>query len=161
MRSCILPELNRLKWKNSEKDFKKSLPPQKKILWENFITFFKRFLISYFFWNFEIFPKVWQLFFEPKLAFNFLSRLRVEIRRMMFRKRFKSQHVKNWKYRHRSRANVLHRAIWGQFHKTLWIRKLRICSYGQILTVNLLINWKNSVIYGEMAVNYEEKSFME
>ena len=50
---------------------------------------------------------------------------------------------------------------WGQFHKTLWIRKLRICSYSQILTVNLLINWKNSVIYGEMAVNYEEKSFME
>ena len=49
----------------------------------------------------------------------------------------------------------------GQFHKTLWIRKLRICSYGQILTVNLLINWKNSVIYGEMAINYEEKSFME
>ena len=49
----------------------------------------------------------------------------------------------------------------GQFHKTLWICKLRICSYGQILTVNLLINWKNSVIYGEMAVNYEEKSFME
>ena len=49
----------------------------------------------------------------------------------------------------------------GQFHKTLWICKLRICSYGQILTVNLLINWKNSVIYGEMAVNYKERSFME
>ena len=30
----------------------------------------------------------------------------------------------------------------GQFHKTLWIRKLRICSYGQILTVNVLINCK-------------------
>ena len=27
--------------------------------------------------------------------------------------------------------------------------------------INLLINWKNSVIYGKMAVNYEEKSFME
>ena len=50
---------------------------------------------------------------------------------------------------------------WGQFHKTLQIRKLRICSYGQILTVNLLINCKNSVIYGKMAVNYEEKCFME
>ena len=50
---------------------------------------------------------------------------------------------------------------WGQFHKTLQIRKLRICSYGQILTVNLLINCKNSVIYGIMAVNYEEKCFME
>ena len=37
---------------------------------------------------------------------------------------------------------------WGQFHKTLWIRKLRSCSYGQILTINLLIN-------------NEEKSFME
>ena len=51
--------------------------------------------------------------------------------------------------------------FWGQFHKTLQILKLRICSYGQILTVNLLINCKNSVIYGKMAVNYEEKSFME
>ena len=50
---------------------------------------------------------------------------------------------------------------WGLFHKTLWIRKLRICSYGQILTVNLLINCKNSVIYGKIAVNYEEKCFME
>ena len=30
MRSCILPELNRLEWKNSEKYFKKSLPPKKK-----------------------------------------------------------------------------------------------------------------------------------
>ena len=49
----------------------------------------------------------------------------------------------------------------GQFHKTLWIRKLWICSYGQIMTVNLLINCKNSVIYFKMAVNYEEKSFME
>ena len=52
-------------------------------------------------------------------------------------------------------------ATWGQFHKTLQIRKLRICSYGQILTVNLLINCKNSVINGKMAVNYEEKCFME
>ena len=43
----------------------------------------------------------------------------------------------------------------GLFHKTLQIRKLWICSYGQILTVNLLINCKNSVIYGKMAVNYE------
>ena len=41
------------------------------------------------------------------------------------------------------------------------IHKLRICGYGQILTVNLLINCKNSVIYGKMAVNYKEKSFME
>ena len=49
----------------------------------------------------------------------------------------------------------------GQFHKTLQILKLRICSYTQILTVNLLINCKNSVIYGKMAINYEEKSFIE
>ena len=28
------------------------------------------------------------------------------------------------------------------FHKILRIRKLRICSYGQILTANLLINAK-------------------
>ena len=49
----------------------------------------------------------------------------------------------------------------GLFHKTLWIRKLRICSYGQILTVNLLINCQNSIIYGLFVVNYEEKSFME
>ena len=48
----------------------------------------------------------------------------------------------------------------GQFHKTLRIRKLRICSYGQILTRNLLITCKNSVIYGKMTVNYKEKSFM-
>ena len=45
--------------------------------------------------------------------------------------------------------------------KTLWIHKLWICSYGQILIVKLLINCKNSVIYSKMAVNYEEKSFME
>ena len=30
----------------------------------------------------------------------------------------------------------------GLFHKTLRICKLWICSYGQILTVNLLINEK-------------------
>ena len=36
-----------------------------------------------------------------------------------------------------------------------------ICSYGQILTIYLLIDCKNSVIYGKMAVNYEGKSFME
>ena len=45
----------------------------------------------------------------------------------------------------------------GRFHKTLRIRKLQICSYNQILTVNLLINCKNSIIYGRMAINYEEK----
>ena len=49
----------------------------------------------------------------------------------------------------------------GQFHKTLWIHKLRICSHGQIVTVNLLINCKNCISCGKMAVNYEEKSFME
>ena len=49
----------------------------------------------------------------------------------------------------------------GLFHKTLWIRKLRICNYGQILTVNLLVNCQNSVIYGHFVVNYLEKSFME
>ena len=49
----------------------------------------------------------------------------------------------------------------SQFHKTLRIRKLRICSYGQILTVNLLINCKKFVIYDKIAVNYEENSFME
>ena len=43
------------------------------------------------------------------------------------------------------------------FSKTLRIRNLRICSYGQILTVNLLIYCRISVIYGKMAVNYEEK----
>ena len=47
-------------------------------------------------------------------------------------------------------------AIWGKFYKTLWIRKLWICSNGQILTVNLLINCKNSVNYSKMAINYEE-----
>ena len=54
-----------------------------------------------------------------------------------------------------------HNQTRGQFHKTLQIRKLRICSCGQILTVNLTINCKNSIIYGKMAINYEEKSFME
>ena len=49
----------------------------------------------------------------------------------------------------------------GQFHKTLRIRKLRIYSYGQILIVHLLIACKISVIYGTMAVNSEEKRFME
>ena len=49
----------------------------------------------------------------------------------------------------------------GQFHKTLRIHKLRICSYGQILTLNLLMNCKNSIIYGHFAINYKEKSFME
>ena len=53
------------------------------------------------------------------------------------------------------------REIRGLFHKTLWIRKLRICNYGQILTVNLLVNCQNSVIYGHFVVNYLEKSFME
>jgi len=50
---------------------------------------------------------------------------------------------------------------WTLFHKTLWILKLRICNYGQILTVNLLVNCQNSVIYGHFVVNYLEKSFME
>ena len=63
---------------------------------------------------------------------------------------------KNWLTLHCKSA-----ATWGQFHKTLWICKLQICSYDQILTVNLLIKSKNFVIYGKMAVNYEEKSFME
>ena len=45
------------------------------------------------------------------------------------------------------------------FHKTLRIRKLRICSYGQILTVNLLVNCQNCLIYGKMVVNYKEKKF--
>ena len=49
----------------------------------------------------------------------------------------------------------------GMFHKTLWIHNLRICSYGQILTVNLLVNCQNSVIYGHFVVNYEEKSLIE
>ena len=49
----------------------------------------------------------------------------------------------------------------GLIHKTLRFLKLRICSYGEILTVNFLINYKNSVIYGKMAVSYEGKSFME
>ena len=41
-------------------------------------------------------------------------------------------------------------------HKALQICKLRICSYDQILTITLLINCKNSVIYGKMTVNYKE-----
>ena len=52
-------------------------------------------------------------------------------------------------------------AAWGLFHKTLRIRNLQICSYGQILTVNLLENCQNTVIYSHFVVNYEEKSFME
>ena len=47
----------------------------------------------------------------------------------------------------------------GLFHKTLQICKLWICSCGQILPVNSLVNCQNSVIYGHFAVNYEEKSF--
>ena len=45
----------------------------------------------------------------------------------------------------------------GLFHKTLWIRKLRFCSYGQILTANLLINCQNSVIYGHFVVITKKK----
>ena len=52
-------------------------------------------------------------------------------------------------------------AAWGLFHKTLWIRNLHFCSYGQILTINLLENCQNTVIYCHFVVNYEEKSFME
>ena len=49
----------------------------------------------------------------------------------------------------------------GLFHKTLQICQLRTCSYSQILTVNLLINCKISIIDIKMALNYEGKSFME
>ena len=60
----------------------------------------------------------------------------------------------------------LHLTTWGLFHKTLRIHKLQICRNGQILTVNLLVSCKNSVIYSHFAVNYDEKkvlrnSFME
>ena len=45
--------------------------------------------------------------------------------------------------------------VWSLFHKTLRIRKLRIYSYGQILTVNLLLFSKFSeYTYSKMAVNY-------
>ena len=57
--------------------------------------------------------------------------------------------------------NVTTTTTRGLFHKTLWIHKLRICSYCQILTVNLLVNCQNSVIYGYFVLNYLEKSFME
>ena len=60
-----------------------------------------------------------------------------------------------------ARVSMRLKEFWGLFHKTLWIRKLRICNYGQILTVNLLVNCQNSVIYGHFVVNYLEKSFME
>ena len=49
----------------------------------------------------------------------------------------------------------------GMFHKTLQICKLQICSYSQILTVNLVVNFQNSIIYGHFAINYKGKSFME
>ena len=56
----------------------------------------------------------------------------------------------------------LHLTTWGLFHKTLRIHKLQICRNGQILTVNLLVSCKNSVIYSHFAVNYDEKkSFTE
>ena len=45
----------------------------------------------------------------------------------------------------------------GLFHKILRIRKLRICSNGQILPVSLHVNCQNFVIYNHFAVNYEEK----
>ena len=46
------------------------------------------------------------------------------------------------------------------YHSTLSYRisrnfKLWLCSYGQILPVNLFINYQISVIYGKMAVNYK------
>ena len=56
---------------------------------------------------------------------------------------------------------LLMRLARGQFHKTWQICKLWICSYSQILTVNLLINCKISIIDIKMALNYEGKSFME
>ena len=49
----------------------------------------------------------------------------------------------------------------GLFHKTLWIRKLQICSYGQILAVNLLVNWQNTVIYSKWPQITRKISFME
>ena len=42
----------------------------------------------------------------------------------------------------------------GLFHKTLRIRKLRICGYGQILTVNMLVNWKKSLRYSHFVINF-------
>ena len=60
------------------------------------------------------------------------------------------------------RSYSLHLTTWGLFHKTLRIHKLQICRNGQILTVNLLVSCKNSVIYSHFAVNYDEKkSFTE
>ena len=54
---------------------------------------------------------------------------------------------------------LLHSLSRGLFNKALQIRKLWIYSYGQILTVNLLIISKNSIIYGHFAVNYVEKVY--
>ena len=50
----------------------------------------------------------------------------------------------------------------GLFHKTLQIRKLRICIYGQILTVKFHKNGDITMsTWGRLAVNYNEKSFTE
>ena len=40
-------------------------------------------------------------------------------------------------------AEVLLEKLWEEGHKTLQVHKLLICSYGQFLTVNLLVNCKH------------------
>ena len=47
----------------------------------------------------------------------------------------------------------------GLFHKTLRIRKLQICSYSQILTVNLLVNCQNSVMCAHFCRKLWTKTF--
>ena len=39
-------------------------------------------------------------------------------------------------------------------------QNLWICNYGQILTVNLHVKWKNTVNFDQMAITYVEESFM-
>ena len=66
-----------------------------------------------------------------------------------------------WANFHCSRWQIIQNNLaMGLFHKTLQIRKLQICSYGQILTINLLINCKNSVIYPHFAVNLPKEKIL-
>ena len=60
--------------------------------------------------------------------------------------------------------------IFRQIRRSFWwpesydknsIRKLRICNYGQITTVKLPTNWEKIIIYGNLALNDDEKSFKE
>ena len=46
----------------------------------------------------------------------------------------------------------------GRFTKTLRIQKLRICNYGQKLSINFYINWEYSTNYNRLAVNFKQKT---